>query len=139
MTTIAVKEGSMACDSRLTGGFISSTPGKIVVGKDRIVGFCGGYAAGYSGALWLAGELNDRPETYSGDDCEFIVLRRDGIWVADEFLRMAPVKGKFWATGSGGIAAMAAMHMGATAVEAVRIAIKVDELSGAPAKEYSLE
>ena len=139
MTTVAVRDGVMACDSRLTGGFISSAPGKVVVGRDCIVGFCGPYASGYTGALWLAGELNDRPETDSGDDNEFIVLRRDGIWLADHILRMAPIKGKFWATGSGGMAAMAAMHMGASALDAVKIAIKLDEGSGPPAMEYQFD
>ena len=139
MTTIAVRDGIMACDSRITGGFISKTPRKVVVGGKCIVGFCGGYAAGYAGALFLAGELSDRPETYSEDEEEYIILSPRGIEVADEHLRVAPISGTFWATGSGGMAAMAAMYMGATAIEAVRVAVKCDEGSGSPAKEYRLK
>ena len=129
----------MACDSRITGGFISKTPRKVIVGSKCIVGFCGGYAAGYSGALFLAGESSDRPETYSGDVEEYMILNPTGIFLADEHLRIAPISGEFCATGSGGIAAMAAMYMGATALEAVRIAIKCDECSGSPAREYRLK
>ena len=139
MTTIAVRGGIMACDSRITGGFISKSPRKVIVGSKCIVGFCGGYAAGYAGALFLSGESTDRPETYSDDLEEYIVRSPRGIEVADEQLRVAPISGTFWATGSGGMAAMAAMHMGATALEAVRVAIKCDEVSGSPAKEYRLK
>lgn len=139
MTTIAVRDGKMACDSRITGGFIAATKTKIITGRNCLVGFCGDYIACYSGALWLAGELSDRPSTSDSDDVLFLVLRGKDIYLADAQLREAPVGGKYWAIGSGEQAAMTAMHMGATAKEAVKMAKLVDECTGGRVREFSLE
>ena len=129
----------MACDSRVTGGFISQTQGKVVVGMGCMVGFCGDPIAGYGGAQYLAGELQERP--YTGkDDVLFLVYRDGQLSLADSEYREFPLKGnKYYAIGSGEQAAMVAMHMGATAKDAVRMAIKVDECSGGPVREYTLE
>lgn len=138
MTTIAYRDGTMACDSRLTGGFVSLAPSKVIVGKRLMVGFCGDYAGGYVGAQYLAEESQDKPDTCSEDDNEYIVTDGKKIWLADTKLRLAPVGDRFWAVGSGGIAAMAAMYAGADAKTAVQIAIKVDENSGGKVKTFTL-
>ena len=138
VTTVAYRDGTMACDSQISGGYISSCPSKVIVGREYMVGFCGLYTAGYSGALYLAGESQDRPDVYGEDEAEFIVTDGKQIWIADERLRMAPIGDKYWATGSGGAAAMAAMHMGASAEEAVKIAIKLDESSGGKVRTFNL-
>ena len=136
MTTIAYRNGVMACDSQISGGFVSTCPDKVIVGK-CLVGFSGDYAAGYQGALYLAGESQERPD-YGDDDTEYIVVDRKRIWIADSRLRLAPIGDKFWSIGSGCAAAMAAMYMGASAEDAVKIAIKVDEYSGGKVRTYTL-
>jgi len=128
----------MACDSQLTGGFVSSTPLKVVVGRKFMVGLCGSYAAGYQGALFLAEEIQYRPDTHADDDCEFMITNGKKIWLADTHLRMAPIAERFWAVGSGGIAAMVAMNLGCSAEDAVREAIKVDELTSGKVRVFSL-
>ena len=138
MTTVAYRDGVMACDSQLTGGFKSVTPSKVVIGRSKMVGFCGDYASGYAGAQYLAEEASDKPESHSDDDNEYIVTDGKRIWLADTRLRLAPVGDKFWAVGSGGIAAMAAMYAGADAETAVKIAIKVDEYSGGKVRTFKL-
>jgi len=136
MTTIAYKSGVMACDSQISGGFISTCPDKVILGKCA-VGFTGDYVAGYQGALFLAGESQERPD-YAEDDTEYIVVDAGKIWIADSRLRIAPIGDKFWSIGSGCAAAMAAMYMGASAEDAVKIAIKVDEYSGGKVRTYNL-
>ena len=138
MTTIAVRDGVMACDSRMTGGYIAVCKSKVVEGRGCLVGFSGDAIAGYSGAMYIAGEAQDRPTT-SKDDVWFLILRGDGMFLADHEFRELPLSGnKYFAIGSGEQAAMVAMHMGATAAEAVKMAIKVDENSGGTVREFTL-
>ena len=49
-----------------------------------------------------------------------------------------PLEGEFHALGAGQPAALAAMHMGASAVKAVEIAIKLDKNSGPPVMSLCL-
>ena len=138
MTTIAFRDGIMACDSRMTGGYIAVCKSKIVEGRDCLVGFSGDAIAGHSGAMYLAGEMQDRPVT-SKDDVWFLVYRDKRLYLADSEFRELPLDGnKYFAIGSGEQAAMVAMHMGASAAEAVKMAIRVDENSGGTVREYSL-
>lgn len=139
MTTVAYRDGVMACDTRMTGGFISTVDTKVITGPDALVGFCGDPIAAYEAAVWLAGETRERPSCSNKDDILFLVYRRNGLFLVDGELRELPLKGKYHAIGSGEQAAMVAMHMGATAKEAVKMAIRVDENSGGTVKEYSLE
>lgn len=137
MTTVAFRDGVMACDSRMTGGFVSICKSKVIAGRDATVGFCGDPIAAYPLALYLAGEVQDRPQSNSKDDVLFMVYRNGELFLADSELRELPLKGnKYFAIGSGEQAAMVAMHMGATAKEAVQMAIKVDENSGGPVREF---
>lgn len=139
MTTIAFRDGVMACDTRMTGGFISVVRSKIVTGHDTLVGFCGDPIAAWPSAMYLAGELQDRPPGSGKDEVLFLLYRSSGLYLVDSELRELPLTGnKYYAIGSGEQAAMVAMHMGATAAEAVKMAIKVDENSGGRVKEYSL-
>ena len=139
MTTIAFRDGVMACDSRMTGGYIAVCRSKVVVGRDCLVGFCGDPIAAYGGAMYLAGEIQDRPQSNDSDDVTFLVWRDGRLYLADSSLRELPLDGnKYFAIGSGEQAAIVAMHMGASAKEAVQMAIRVDENSGPPVKEFSL-
>ncbi len=128
----------MACDSLVTGGFKSVTRDKIIQGRTATVGFCGDPIAAYGAAMFLSGEYQERPAISKSDDVLFLVHRDNRLYLVDGDLRELPLAGNpFYAIGSGEQAAMVAMHMGATAKEAVKMAIKVDENSGGPVKEFT--
>jgi ATP-dependent protease HslVU (ClpYQ) peptidase subunit len=137
MTTVAAREGKIACDSRLTGGFIAKA-NKIIVGDGVIVGYAGDWIAAECLGRHIAGLDEEKPKRDSDDDVEFLVLRPKGIFMVDRRLREVKICDKYWAIGSGCQAAMVAMHMGATAKEAVEMAKLVDECTGGRVREYSL-
>ena len=137
MTTIAVRNGTMACDSRLTGGFICSV-NKIICGDGILVGYAGYAVAGYAFAEHVAGLTEEKPHAGGDDDIDLLVLKGKKIYLVDNRLRWLPIPQKYYAIGSGCQAAMVAMHMGATAKEAVEMAKLVDESTGGRVKEYKL-
>lgn len=139
MTTIAFRDGTMACDSLVTGSFKSIINSKVVVGQNCMVGFCGDPIAAWDAAQYLAGELQDKPNICGKDDVLFLMYKDKKLYLVDGELRQLPLDGnKYYAIGSGEQAAMVAMHMGATAAEAVKMAIKVDDGSGGRVREYTL-
>lgn len=139
MTTVAFKDGVMACDSQMSGNFISLTKRKVIKGNKSIVGFCGDAISGYSGALYLCGDEQDRPITTRDDDVLFMIWDGSRLFLADNEFRSIPVDDKFHAIGSGGAIAMAAMELGCSAPEAVKMAIKYDEYSGGRVLQYTFE
>lgn len=138
MTTIAVRDGVMACDSQITGGFVATKATKVIVGDGVIVGYAGDWIACHCFARYLAGLEDEKTERDSEDDMEFLILRGSGIYMADHRLREVKLRETFWAIGSGEQAAMVAMHMGATAKEAVEMAKRVDPYTGGRVREFSL-
>jgi 20S proteasome alpha/beta subunit len=60
-----------------------------------------------------------------------LALTARQLYVIDE-AGWWPFEGAFHAIGSGADAALAALHMGASAEQAVEVAIKVDQGSGPP-------
>ena len=135
MTTIAVRDGVMACDSRIAGAFYESAE-KMFSGKDCIIGFSGDWVAGVH---YIDKYLADaEPIKGKDDDVDFIILRNDGIYYMDVTLREIRIIGDYYAIGSGCQAAMVAMNMGADAKEAVTQAIRVDVYSAGPVKTREL-
>lgn len=135
MTTVAVRDGIIACDSCVSGSFPNATI-KIKRGPDFLIGFAGD---------WVAGEYlvecyinDDKPIRHDDDDVDILIARESGIYFLDALFREAKICEKYYAIGSGSQAAMVAMNMGATAVEAVREAIKVDLYSGGRVRSLSL-
>lgn len=135
MTTIAVRDGILACDSRCTGGYIGNVV-KVAQGSGIIVGWSGDWIAGFAIAQYIAKLTQEDPQI-GNDDVDFLILEGNSIFQADNKMRMAPISQKYWAIGSGGMAAMVAMNMGATSEEAVKEAIKVDEYSGGKVKTFT--
>ena len=58
--------------------------------------------------------------------------------MADRLCRLEQLDEDFWAAGSGRQAALAAMHCGKSAVEAVRIAARIDSFTGGRVVHMSL-
>lgn len=143
MTTIAYRSGIIAYDGRVTrGAVIVGGAVKAVVSKRHNCVFSG---CGTTAALGIAFDRLERmtklpwddatwdPEwLIKSEDTEVIAIFPDGriYWMdAGGYMQH---EGPFYATGSGMEPALAAMHMGATALQAVRIACKIDVNSGPP-------
>jgi ATP-dependent protease HslVU (ClpYQ) peptidase subunit len=130
MTTIAFKDGILACESQVTNnnavcGYCQS---KIQILEDIAIGFSGSLRDQKLFVDWYkAGEkIEDRPK-YNSDNWESIIINVETKEVSeyhDGYL--IEYKYDFYALGSGCFLATGAMAAGATAEEAVKIACKYD-------------
>jgi ATP-dependent protease HslVU (ClpYQ) peptidase subunit len=145
VTTIAVRDGVMAADTRVgNGGWV--TPGAV----KKLHRLDNGWAIGMAGVLacfplvraWVNARIRDGerggseffnyPLPEIADDYNALVMRDDGSVFGVEGKRadFVDYDRPFAACGSGRIPALAAMLMGATAEEAVRIAMQPDPETG---------
>lgn len=140
MTTIAVNLESMVSDSMVTIEHkgIAYPAVKIIRHKGMLIG-----AAGFAGDCtrflkWGKSNFEDKEPKWSetdGDPDEMIgiVLRKDGIYIWSQGdPEPERIEASFYAIGSGGKAARAAMIMGADPQRAVEIACQVDPYSELP-------
>lgn len=140
MTTIAVRDGVMACDSLAIDGSTRIMCEKIYRMPDGTI--LGG--AGSSAAIeaFLTARRKGESCTLTEEDRKsFVVavLHPDGSIMRWEDERCGwKVLDGFHAIGSGAQAAMAAMHMGADAVKAVEIAKLVNADTGGPVVSMSI-
>ncbi len=139
MTTIAVRDGVMAGDTL-------SVWDRVIVGERRKIERANDALVGCAGATsdWLVfvdwyrrgADRQSLPyfRQYSGQDdapdFDALVLGPDGLVYWTQHFQPAPLYCPFWAIGSGAQAALAAMHMGATAAESIAVAAKVDVFTG---------
>ena len=106
--------------------------------EGQIIGFVGNYGDSLEFVEWVrcGADLSDWPEfqTYRGNDdapdFTALMLHEDGIDLWSEHAQPEPVLDEFFAIGSGSEAATAAMHMGASAHDAIEIAMLVDLHTG---------
>lgn len=144
MTTIAYRNGIIAADSRETweseaGGTTYGPTEKLFrkrVGKrDVIIGTAGGSYLGMVFFDWY-GTAGEPPsilrDAHLEEDFDVLILDRGKVLTANHLCRAIEVIAPFTAIGSGRKAALAAMHCGRTAKEAVAIACKVDPFSAPP-------
>ena len=138
MTTIAFRDGIMAADSQETNGDTKARCKKLFRKKDEdgqyvIIGTGGG---SFTGMIYVDhfGTGKKRPDeiSYMYEDEDFHNLIWDGkkLLEVNWMWRPIQVQAPFYAIGSGAAAALGAMHMGATAKEAVQIAKKIDNNTG---------
>ncbi len=147
MTTIVVRDGVMAADSRVTvetdaGGSRVFRCEKLYRVSGGIVGLAGGAFDGLVFLDWLKDPKDSKPpdRLIAGDaDFTAIYLTNTGLYEYDRWCRPEKVLEKFYAVGSGAKAALGALHMGASAVEAVKVACKVDPYSATPIKFLTLQ
>jgi hypothetical protein len=155
MTTIAVRSGCIAADSRTTthteeGGSRVfrceklyrkrvATPETGGVEDDVILATAGETFSALVFVDWY-GSGKDKPgELIDGDaDFSVLVLSRKGLFEFDRWCRGEKILDRFYAVGSGAKAALGAMHMGATATKAVYVACKIDPFSAPPVTTWSL-
>lgn len=131
MTTIACKDGVMAADSQSTGDYINRVRKIHRLPDGSLVAGAGTSAAVYAAIQWVhAGRYGEPPDL---DGSCLLFLRPDrSLWLADGRWPEFPLMDEYVAIGSGGMAAQAAMRLGKSAIEAVRLACQIDDGSSAP-------
>lgn len=138
MTTIAYRDGVLAADGRSVGA------NDVILGDNTIKVWTlpNGFLVGGSGTRsvifryrdWMASREGARPSLRDGDKDNnrsmIIEIMPNGTIYMHEDEYIHDLTEPFVAIGSGREAAMAAMHMGAGAEEAIRIACKTNPWSG---------
>lgn len=138
LTTIAYRDGVMAADTQATDYNAISRVQKLWRLPDGgVVGVCGETRRCYAGVKWLLdGEKGDPP---SIEGAYLIIVRADGtIWVAEGEFPAYPVMGDAIAHGCGRDAAVMAMRLGKSAVEAVFEACGQDAMSSPPVQSLEV-
>lgn len=131
MTVIVYRNGVLAADKLGTRtGFRSDFVTKVWRRADGVlVGGCGASSLTYAFTQWvLDGEEKfKRPGLRAEDEnsAGAIIIRANGAMEEHDFMGWHPVSGEFWAAGTGAEAALGALHMGASAIEAVEVASKI--------------
>lgn len=141
MTTIVYRDGVMAADSRATAcnGSISRMT-KLFRVRGDIVGFAGEASSALVFHDWYKRpDRKDIPQALRDGSADFsaLVLTSKGLLEYDKWCRAMTVEDEFYAIGSGTLAALGAMHQGATARQAVAIACRIDPHSGPPVVSMS--
>lgn len=130
MTTVAAKvsTGEIAADSMVSGDDSFYLVEKLRSGKNSVYGACGDWdkILKFYSVLESGGDLD------SDMDVTVLELRHDGIWVYESTIIPAKIKNDFWAIGTGANYAIAAMHLGLSPSEAVKIACQYDTSSHEP-------
>ncbi len=144
MSIVAVRDGVIAADSGCHGAGLKTSMRKLLRQKNVAIGWAGNWVDGKAFADWyFAGADLEKPPARhnregSGQQVDFValVLRPEGWeywfeWLIPETSR--DILEPFYAIGTGAQAAMAAMHMGASAVEAVEVTCAVADGCALPA------
>lgn len=143
MTTIAIKDGVLACESKESYGcgmITSWDSQKVILHEDAYYGFCGT-------SHWVTVVIDtirngEKLEELSPDiDLEFIKMPKKGpptlVSLCNGHLSQESITKNGFAIGSGMPYAMVAMKCGKSATEAVKVAIEFDCFSGGKVKSYS--
>lgn len=138
MTTIAYDGKTMCADTLMTCngtriGYVS----KMERVPDGVVGYAGTVSDCQLVIEWMRGGMKkkDRPELSSTADVGIIYVKNTGeVFLVDEGLMPYPTCVPC-AEGSGADFALAAMHLGKTSKQAVKLAIKLDCYSGGAIQE----
>jgi ATP-dependent protease HslVU (ClpYQ) peptidase subunit len=126
MTILAWDGKTLAADRQGSFGNFGREVTKIHRVPEGIMGFCGCLAAGVAMVEWFRGgrDPDEWPRVQGVKDREAYCMFIDWsgqLWIYEEFPHPMRIEGRFDAMGSGRDFALAAMHMGADAVTAVRV------------------
>lgn len=107
-----------------------------------IIATAGDSAPGMVFVDWFSqtGGSGPTPLVLIDNDADFtcLILTPHGLLEADKFCRPDLIQDPFYAVGSGRKEALAVMHHGGSAIEAVRIAAKIDPYTGGKITTMSL-
>ena len=136
MTTIAARAstGEIAADSMVSGDDSFYLVEKLRKGQESIYGGCGDWDK----LLKFYNSLESGADLDSDTDVTVLELRSDGIWIYESTIIPAKIKNDFWAIGTGANFAIAAMHLGLTPAEAVKLACLYDTSSHEPVDVMTL-
>lgn len=140
MTTIAYRDGVLAADSLVTLGStkVHGSYQKIRRIGDYLIGTAGSVADCQAFVVWLK-EGDDTLPPPKGEYGALVVGPQGKVReIENGSVLPSPRGAKFFALGSGGPFALAAMYAGATAAEAVKIAAKIDTNTGLPVKTLKI-
>jgi len=128
MSVVVIRDGIIAADTGGSMGELEIESGKLVREGDTAIGFVGAHTDGMRFIEWyFAGQdMKNLPDFHKEKSAEFsaFVLSPNGweYWT-DRFYRdLDTQRNSFMAIGIGYEVAMGAMHMGATAIQAVEAA-----------------
>lgn len=146
MTTVAYRDGILAADTRcVRQGIIEAAHKLFRLDDGSIAGFAGSLCDIHHFVRWYnaGADVDDPPKWIMfGDNDEPVVdcilVSEDGVsrWTAH--IQPSPIIGPYFAIGSGQQFATAAMFMGATAEQAVRVAMGLDPNTGGEVQTMSL-
>ena len=131
MTTIAFKNGTMACDSRVNATWIDSLPmNKVHKIGGKLIGVCGDLTWIQGFLRWIKDNEWPYPE---GNGSALVYNKETGcLRMYEGDSDQSFLVGQPHAIGSGSSFAMGAMLAGKSARAAVAIAIELDSSSGHP-------
>ena len=130
MTTIALKDGVLACDKQGTNyGTISTCAAKMVHSDSSVYCFCGTLTTGLKFINWLLDEQRGKAPSIR-KTCVVEMDKKTGAAYVWEDNIPIKIEDSVFATGSGGDVALGAMEAGATPEEAIKIATKWDTHTG---------
>lgn len=133
MTTVAYKAGVLAADSLVTSnGVRDGAARKIAKHKGMLLGGAGCWSTVTKFMDWVrAGAQGECPIETGGEANGFVVMP-DGRFIMWSGRGPTTTESPYFAFGSGREFALGAMAAGASAEEAVRVAIELDVYSGGP-------
>lgn len=144
MTVIVYRDGVMAADSLVTDSWCRlGTTVKIVRSPSGLLaGACGESEDCHSFLEWIkvGGPKDTIPklENKDGDFNAFVVDGERRVWMMGANLIPCPLMTDFYAIGGGASFAVGAMEMGASAIDAVNVAIKYHGGCGLPVRFEAL-
>ena len=149
MTCIAFKDGVMAADTMLSSFNSQTRAQKIVrLPSGGVAGGCGLWRNAWAGLKYLAdgGDPEGRPIPRSPegppsvDEASILIAKPDGsLWLIENEFPAFPIMDAVAAIGCGSDAALMAMELGLTAVEAVGKVTRQDVLCGDPVQSMAVE
>ena len=130
MTIIVWRNGIIAADSQTTNGVLAGKTKKLFKLKNAAIGFAGLLTDGLKLIEFLKSDEDKPPELSEDFESLMMDLRTGKCAYYDRTLIAIKIMDKFETIGTGSELAIGAMEHGATAIEAVRVAIKRDINSG---------
>lgn len=129
MTTVVFRDGVMSSDSRISASDV------IVYECSKLARLNDGSICGYAGSphefagilKWLNGKDVDEPKF---EHTTVLVYTKKKELLLYDSVHPVQVQGPYIVLGTGTAAALGALYMGATAIEAVEAAISIDTKSG---------
>lgn len=140
MTTIVYRDGILASDSQITNGDLRQSSTRKIFGCDRgIGGAAGKLVDAHLFNMWIQAGAPDNPPKIDDHAADGIFIHPTGetfLWDGTE--QLIELQGPFFAFGSGHQIAVGALAQGASAIEAVHIAIQYDTGSGGAVQTLAL-